>query len=148
MHMPSAHHPLSGETPAAPEPRNLTLGVHIRIDAQECCIVPLITHVSCDSFKHGQARQLEERRRMSLPGVSTDPESDGAVGIDHAWKSAVEKAMKDTPLAASLIEAIHGMRDLDGKVDVDLLEDIVKGKREEWVDFIYSPAHTHTHAQM
>jgi hypothetical protein len=85
---------------------------------------------------------------MSLPGVSTDPESDGAVGIDHAWKSAVEKAMKDTPLAASLIEAIHGMRDLDGKVDVDLLEDIVKGKREEWVDFIYSPAHTHTHAQM
>jgi hypothetical protein len=81
---------------------------------------------------------------MSLPGVSTDPESDGAVGVDNAWKSALEKAMKDTPLAASLIEAIHGMRDLDGKVDVDLLEDIVKGKREEWVDFIYSPAHTHT----
>ena len=53
--------------------------------------------------------------------------------------------MKDTPLDASLIEAIQGMRDLDGKVDVDLIEDIVKGKREEWVDFIYSPAHTHTH---
>jgi hypothetical protein len=77
---------------------------------------------------------------MSLPGVSTDPESDGEVGVDHAWKRTVEKALKETTLAASLIEAIQGMRDLDGKVDVDLLEDIVKGKREEWVDFIYSPA--------
>ena len=75
---------------------------------------------------------------MSLPGVSTDPESDGAVGVDHVWKRSLEKAMKETPLAASLIEAIQGMRDLDGKVDV-FLEDIVKGKRKEWVDFIYSP---------
>jgi hypothetical protein len=91
--------------------------------------------VSCDSSKHGQARQLEERRRMSLPGVSTDPESDGAVGVDHAWKRTLERAMKETPLAASLIEAIQGMRDPDGKMDVDLLEDIVKGKREERVDF-------------
>jgi hypothetical protein len=83
---------------------------------------------------------------MSLPGVSTDPESDGAVGVDHAWRWYIlEKALKDAPLAASLIEAIQGMRDLDGKVDVDLLEEVVKGKREEWVDFIYSPAHTHTH---
>ena len=89
---------------------------------------------------------MEERRRMSLPGVSTDPESDGAVGVDHAWRWYIlEKALKDAPLAASLIEAIQGMRDLDGKVDVDLLEEVVKGKREEWVDFIYSPAHTHTH---
>ena len=51
---------------------------------------------------------------MSLPGVSTDPESDGAVGVDHVWKWSLEKAMKETPLAASLIEAIQGMRDLDG----------------------------------
>ncbi len=76
---------------------------------------------------------------MSLPGVSTDPESDGAVGVDHLWKRTVEKALKETPLAASLMEAIQGMRDPDGKVDVDLLEDIVKGKREERVDFIYYP---------
>jgi hypothetical protein len=48
----------------------------------------------------------------------------------------VEKALKETPLAASLMEAIQDMRDPDGKVDVDLLEDIVKGKREERVDFI------------
>jgi hypothetical protein len=81
---------------------------------------------------------------MSLPGLNTDPEdsgaSDGAVGIDYGWMKKLGKGMKDTPLAASLIEALQGMRDLDGKVDVDLLEEIVKGKREEWKDFIYSPA--------
>jgi hypothetical protein len=122
----------------------------VRIDARKSVVGQSPPHtVSCDSSKHGQARQLEERRRMSLPGVSTDPESDGAVGIDHVWKRyKLEKALKDAPLAASLIEAIHGMRDLDGKMDVDLLEEVVKGKREEWVDFIYSPAHTHTHTQM
>ena len=62
--------------------------------------------------------QLEECCRMSLPGSHTDPAdggaSDGAIGIDHWWKKTLEKAMKDTPLAASLIEAIQGMRDLDG----------------------------------
>jgi hypothetical protein len=81
---------------------------------------------------------------MSLPGLNTDPQdsgaSDGAVGIDYGWKKTLEKTIKDTPLAASLIEAIQGMRGLDGKVNVDLLEEIVKGKREEWKDFIYSPA--------
>ena len=81
---------------------------------------------------------------MSLPGLHIDPAdsgaSDGAIGIDHAWKKTMETAIKDTPLAASLIEAIQGMRDLDGMVDVDLLEEIVEGKREEWKDFIYSPA--------
>ena len=66
--------------------------------------------------------------------------SDGAVGIDHWWKKTLETAMEDTPLAASLVEAVQGMRDLDGKVDVDLLVEIIKGKRDEWVDFIYSPA--------
>jgi hypothetical protein len=81
---------------------------------------------------------------MPLAGSHIDPEdggaSDGAIGIDHWWQKILEKAIKETPLAATLIEAVQGLRALDGKVDVDLLEEVVKGKREEWVDFIYSPA--------
>ena len=81
---------------------------------------------------------------MSLPGLHIDPAdsgaSDGAVGIDHGWKKTLETAMKETPLEASLMEAIQSLRKLHGMVDVDLLEVIVKGKREEWKDFIYSPA--------
>jgi hypothetical protein len=66
--------------------------------------------------------------------------SDGAIGLDHGWKNTVQTALKETPLAASLMEAIQGLRELDGMVDVDLLEVIVAGKREEWKDFIYTPA--------
>jgi hypothetical protein len=81
---------------------------------------------------------------MSLPGLNTDPEdsgaSDGEVVIEYGWKKTLEKTIKDTPFAVSVIEAIQGMCGLDGKVNVDLLEEIVKGKREEWKDFIYSPA--------
>jgi hypothetical protein len=81
---------------------------------------------------------------MSLAGLHIDPAdscaSDGAVGLDHWWKKTLQKGIKNTPLAASLIEAIQGLRELDGMVDVDLLEEIVEGKREEWQDFIYSAA--------
>jgi hypothetical protein len=81
---------------------------------------------------------------MSLAGLHIDPEdggaSDGAIGIDHWWQKILEKAIKETPLAASLIEAVQGLRALDGKVDVDLLEDMITGKRDEWMDFIFSPA--------
>jgi hypothetical protein len=81
---------------------------------------------------------------MPLAGLHIDPEdggaSDGAIGIDHWWQKILEKAIKETPLAASLIEAVQGLRALNGKVDVDLLEEIIKGKRAEWMDFIFSPA--------
>jgi hypothetical protein len=97
-----------------------------------------------DSTLLEQFGNLLEQSGVSLSGLHTDPEdsgaSDGAVGIDYGWKKALEKAMKDTPLAPSLMEAIQGMRDLDGKVDVDLLEEIIKGKREEWEDLLYSAA--------
>jgi hypothetical protein len=66
--------------------------------------------------------------------------SDGAIGLDHWWMKTLQTFIKETPLAASLMEAIQGMRGLDGMVDVDLLEDIVKGKREEWEDVLYTPA--------
>jgi len=81
---------------------------------------------------------------MSLPGLHIDPSdsgaSDGVVGIDHLWKNTLEKAIRDTPLEASLMDAIQSLRELDGMVDVDILEVIIKGKREEWKDFIYSLA--------
>ena len=97
-----------------------------------------------DSKLLEQFGNLLEQSGVSLAGFHTDPEdsgdSDGAVGIDYGWYKTVEKAMKDTPLAPSLMEAIQGMRDLDGTVDVDLLEEIIKGKREEWEDFLYSAA--------
>ena len=92
----------------------------------------------------GNAAKQDECSRMPLAGLHIDPEdggaSDGAIGIDHWWQKILEKAIKETPLAASLIEAVQGLRALDGKVDVDLLEEIIKGKRDEWMDFIFSPA--------
>jgi len=81
---------------------------------------------------------------MSLPGSHMHPAdsgaSDGAIGVDHWWKKTLQTAIKDTPLAASLTEAIQGLRELDGMVDVDLLEVIIKWKREEWKDVLYTPA--------
>ena len=97
-----------------------------------------------DSKLLKQFDNLLEQSGVSLQGLHTDPEdsgaSDGAGGIDYGWKKIVETAMKDTPLAPSLMDAIQSMRNLDGTVDVDLLEEIIKGKREEWEDCIYSAA--------
>ena len=54
---------------------------------------------------------------MSLPGLNTDPEdngaSDGVVGIDYGWNNKLGKVIKDTSLTTSLIEGIQGIRDLD-----------------------------------
>jgi hypothetical protein len=100
--------------------------------------------VSGDPSEHGRARQLDEWCRMSLAGLHIDPAdscaSDGAVGLDHRWMKTLQTEIKNTPLAASLFEAIQGLRELGGIVDVDLLEEIVEGKREEWQDVLYTPA--------
>ena len=87
---------------------------------------------------------LLEQSGVSLAGFHPEPEdsgvSEGDVGIDYGWKKTLEKTMKDMLFASSLTEVIQGLRDLDGKVDVDLLEEIIKGKHEDWEDFLYSAA--------
>jgi hypothetical protein len=70
---------------------------------------------------------LREKRRSAIRNKIHD--SCGMIGIDFGWKKILEDALKRTPLATSLIEAIRSMSDL---VDVGVLEDIVKEKRKEW----------------
>ena len=97
-----------------------------------------------DSKLLEQFGNLLEKAGVSVPGVHTDPAdvgaSDGTIGIDLRWKKTLETAIKDIPLSTSLIEAIQSLRELGGLLDVDLLEEIVEGKREEWQDVLYSPA--------
>ena len=61
--------------------------------------------------------------------------SDGSVVIDQLWKRKLQKLLAETPIAASLIEAV---RTLPG-VDQDDLAAIIEGQRDAWGNTLHTP---------
>ena len=59
--------------------------------------------------------------------------ADGTIGIDHVWKRKLERLLRDTPLPATLSESVQT---LPG-VDMDDLQAVIEGKREEWEELVH-----------
>jgi hypothetical protein len=66
--------------------------------------------------------------------------SDGSVGIDSSWKRRLTKALAETPLAPTLLDAARPLVGLLNGTDLEDLEAVIEDKREEWAEFIYSEA--------
>jgi len=60
--------------------------------------------------------------------------SDGSIGIDHVWKRKLSKLLAEAPMPASLSQAVQTLVD----VDLDDLEAVIEGKREECSSLLYS----------
>jgi len=56
----------------------------------------------------------------------TMAQADGAVGIDHGWKTKLGKLMKSTLLSPSLLEAVKSLRHLLGDDDFEVLEAVIQ----------------------
>ena len=52
--------------------------------------------------------------------------ADGAVGIDHGWKTKLGKLMQSTPLSPSLLEAVKSLRHLLCDDDFEVLEAVIQ----------------------
>ena len=61
--------------------------------------------------------------------------SDGSINIDPLWKRKLQKLLAETPIAASLLDAVRTLPD----VDQDDLEVIIDGQREAWGDNLHTP---------
>ena len=62
--------------------------------------------------------------------------ADGSTGVDHLWKRKLGKLLSETPLAASLLEAVQPLNHLG--IDLEDLEAVIEGKCEEWALLLYS----------
>ena len=62
--------------------------------------------------------------------------ADGSVVVDQLWKRRLKQLIADTPLPASLHEAVHTLPD----IDLEDMEAIIDGQREAWGDVLHLPA--------
>jgi len=53
-------------------------------------------------------------------------QDDGAVGIDHGWKTKLGRLMNSTLLSPSLLEAVKSLRRLLGDDDFEVLEAVIQ----------------------
>jgi hypothetical protein len=64
--------------------------------------------------------------------------ADGTIGVDAVWKRRLARALADTPLAQSALEAVTPLVGLlEGDAFADLTA-VIDDKRAEWRDELYS----------
>jgi hypothetical protein len=64
--------------------------------------------------------------------------ADGTVGVDAVWKRRLARALADTPLAQSVLEAVAPLVGLLEGAALDDLTAVIDDKRAEWRDELYS----------
>jgi hypothetical protein len=64
--------------------------------------------------------------------------ADGTIGVDSVWKRRLARALADTPLAQSALEAVAPLVGLLEGGDLDDLRAVIDEKRAEWRDELYS----------
>ncbi|EKX54823.1 hypothetical protein GUITHDRAFT_149871, partial [Guillardia theta CCMP2712] len=67
-------------------------------------------------------------------------ESDGAPSIDYGWMRSLSKAMEETELPATLLDAVQPLERFP-EIDMDILTFVVKSKSSEWQEVLHDPQH-------
>lgn len=62
--------------------------------------------------------------------------ADGSIAIDHLWKRKLLKLLNETPVAATLRDAVRSLPE----VDQEDLDAVIDGQRDAWGEELYLPA--------
>ena len=66
-------------------------------------------------------------------------DGEGEIGVDHAWKARLERALKETVCPASLLDALRPLAErFPGEIDAEILKAVVDGQRKLWRNVLYS----------